>query len=579
MIFFDFEVFKYDWLVVIIDLFKESYTTIVNDKDALLKFYEDNKYRIWSGYNGKKYDKYIMQAILCDIDPHKVSNHIIITKQSGYTYDKKMSKYPLTVFDPLMINDGGLKTLEGFMGNNIKETSVNFNINRKLTDKEIFDVIKYCVHDVEQCIDVVYHRFNALNSTLTLIEKFNLIPNCIQLSNAQLSAKILDAKRVDRDDEFDLYLPSNLKLHKYKYVADWYMNPLNRNYNKNLETTIAGIKTLFGWGGVHSALKKYASDLYHLIIDVESLYPNLMVLYDLLSRNVTGKERERFKMILEDRLKFKKIKGHPLNKPYKNVLNPTYGAMKDPYNDLYDPRNANLVILFGQLFILDLVEKIEDYCSIVQLNTDGIALRCKPEMYDVIDDIVYEWEKRTGLKMEFKEYKKIVQKDVNNYIAVEIDGKAKCVGGWVKDKNPLDNNLSIINIAMVNYIVHGIDVEETIYNCNDLVKYQMLVKLQGNFTYVMHNGKAQDGKVFRVFASKDYTDGSIGRIKAGKATSDKFADTPSHCFICNENLNDKVINDRFIKKLDKEFYIDLAYNRLSQFGIKHNKRGQLQLAF
>ena len=42
-----------------------------------------------------------------------------------------------------------LKQLEGFMGNDIRETSVAFDIDRKLTEEELIEVEKYCTHDVE----------------------------------------------------------------------------------------------------------------------------------------------------------------------------------------------------------------------------------------------------------------------------------------------------------------------------------------------------------------------------------------------------------------------------------------------
>ena len=46
MIFYDFEVFKEDWLVVLIDPSKKQVTEIVNDPDHLNRFYEENKHDI-----------------------------------------------------------------------------------------------------------------------------------------------------------------------------------------------------------------------------------------------------------------------------------------------------------------------------------------------------------------------------------------------------------------------------------------------------------------------------------------------------------------------------------------------------
>ena len=68
MIFYDFEVFRYDWLVVLIDLNARKETVIINDPDKLKRFYEEHKGVIWAGYNSRNYDQYILKAILCGFD-------------------------------------------------------------------------------------------------------------------------------------------------------------------------------------------------------------------------------------------------------------------------------------------------------------------------------------------------------------------------------------------------------------------------------------------------------------------------------------------------------------------------------
>ena len=40
MIFYDFEVFRYDWLVVLIDLNARKETVIINDPDKLLQIFK-----------------------------------------------------------------------------------------------------------------------------------------------------------------------------------------------------------------------------------------------------------------------------------------------------------------------------------------------------------------------------------------------------------------------------------------------------------------------------------------------------------------------------------------------------------
>ena len=50
VLFYDFEVFAYDWLVVIIDMTKKSETVIHNDPDKLQKIYDENINDIWVGF-------------------------------------------------------------------------------------------------------------------------------------------------------------------------------------------------------------------------------------------------------------------------------------------------------------------------------------------------------------------------------------------------------------------------------------------------------------------------------------------------------------------------------------------------
>ena len=62
MIFYDFEVFKYDWLVVILDMDAQKEHVIINDPEQLKAFYETHKDDIWCGYNSRNYDQFILRA-------------------------------------------------------------------------------------------------------------------------------------------------------------------------------------------------------------------------------------------------------------------------------------------------------------------------------------------------------------------------------------------------------------------------------------------------------------------------------------------------------------------------------------
>ena len=61
----------------------------------------------------------------------------------------------------------------------------------------------------------------------------------------------------------------------------------------------------------------------------------------------------------------------------KLVVNTTYGALLNKYNDLFDPLMGRSVCITGQLFLMELAQHLyKDIpgLKIVQLNTDGIMV-------------------------------------------------------------------------------------------------------------------------------------------------------------------------------------------------------------
>ena len=92
MLFVDFEVFKHDWLAVIIDANTQQEHVIVNDSEKLAKIYEENKRNIWVGFNIKHYDQWILKAILCGFNPKEVNDFIIEQNQPGWKYSSLLNK-------------------------------------------------------------------------------------------------------------------------------------------------------------------------------------------------------------------------------------------------------------------------------------------------------------------------------------------------------------------------------------------------------------------------------------------------------------------------------------------------------
>lgn len=564
--FYDFEVFEYDWLVCIINPFEDHVENIWNDKEALKRYYEAHKDQIWIGYNSRNYDQWILKGILAGYSPKAINDWIIVEGKKGFEFASALNNYPLNNYD-CMKGFNSLKQLEGFMGNSIQETGVPFDIDRALTEQELCDTFDYCYHDVEQTMEVFLRNKADFDAHMDMLKTFNLPLKNISKTQAQLSALALGAVKKDWFDEWEYSIVKTIQIKKYKEVIAWFEAQRKvKDYSNSLTIDVCGIPHQFGWGGLHGAPDKPLHRKGLLIhVDVTSFYPSIMIEYGMLSRNVS--DPEVYKQIYNTRVALKKAGKKKEQAPYKIILNATFGICKDKNNPMYDPRRANEVTVNGQLLLLDLLEHLEGHCEIIQSNTDGLIIQIPDtdEAFDDIDDICYEWEQRTRMSLGFDTIDEIWQKDVNNYVFRFQNGKIERKGAYVKELNDLDNDLPIVNQALVDFMINDIPVEQTIDACDDMKQFQKIVKVSSKYICGWHNGQKLTDKTFRVFASKNPFDTYIGKIKMKKGIEaiEKFANTPEHCFIQNGDINGMAVPD----ELDKQYYIQMAKTRLKQFGL------------
>lgn len=623
MIFYDFEVFKHDWLAVFVDVTRKKEAVIVNDPDKLKVLYEANCSDIWVGYNNRHYDQYIFKGILLGMNPKAINDYIIVEHREGWQFSNAFNSIKMINYDVMPNPPIGLKTLEGFLGSNIKETEVPFDIDRKLTKKEIEQTIFYCRHDVEQTIRVFLQKIDDFNAMHDIVKVFNLPLSCIGDSEARITAKVLGCSRRSYEDEFDYYYLPCIKLNKYKCVQEWFeqkrMEALSldlqnaSDYEKkawykkqSFEIEVAGILHTFGFGGLHGATKQ-ASHFnekdgagYH--VDVHNYYPSMLIAWGLVTRSATN---NNYTKVYMTRKQLKHRQTHVATKaeskkwkkaqlPYKKMLNALSGAMKDKTNPAYDPRNNNIMCINGQLMLLDLIEHLEQIPGfrLIQSNTDGLIiwLPDTDEAFTMLDDICFEWEERCStdkceIKLALDNILEIYQKDVNNYLWVDIDGNIERIGAYVKELSPIDNDLPILNKALVDYMAHKTPVEQTINQCDELIMFQKIVKLSNNYKWVEHEHctpiRRQKGvrviktwyeypetekytyKSYRVFASNDLKDGRLLKNGGKRGKAEKFGNTPNHSFICNDDIEGM----KCPPNLDKQWYIDFAKKRLKDYGI------------
>lgn len=562
MIGFDFEVFRYDWLVVFKDFITDKYEVIINDKDKLQKFVNDHKNNLLIGYNSSNYDNFILKGILLGKDPYYLSNIIINQKDNTGRIWRMANWNDIKIFTydvSFGLGFTSLKENEAYLGISIDECPVDFNMEKPLSKKELDLVINYCKRDVDATQLLFEKSKEKFETKLYLCNEFGLDKSYLNKGDQSIIEKVLGAeykfKCCDEFEPFD-FSQLNLKISKYKEVVEYFKKPLD--YKGGISLDICGVPHTLGIGGIHGAISNFNYTGKIMNIDVASYYPSMMIAYDWFARSIPNDKKKLYSKMKQDRIVLKKT-NKKLSNAYKLVLNTTYGCYKYQYCNLLDPRMANNICIGGQVMLVDLMENLEPYCKLVQSNTDGIIII--PYDEEKVKEVVKDWEDRTHMVMEITYGDKIIQKDVNNYIMRTEEG-VKVVGGYVAQYKPksIRRTLSVVDKALVEYFLNDVKIEDYIHNNNDPLDYQIISKVGKTYDRVFYE---KDGKEYetnyvnRVFAS--FEPCRLYKQKTGK-NREMVANQPSNSLIWN-----KSVQDLDISLIDKQWYIEMAYKRLNDY--------------
>jgi len=264
-----------------------------------------------------------------------------------------------------------------------------------------------------------------------------------------------------------------------------------------------------GIGGLHSQESEvcYFTDSENVLIDrdVESYYPRMMLNMNMRPGGFGEHFNPIYEGILEERLSAKHRGDAVKSASLKIVLNGTFGKTSSKYSTLYSPEFMIRTTLTGQLTILMLIEALE-HCDIpvVSANTDGVVIKCPREKLPVMETLITRWEKHTGLKTEETRYKALYSRDVNNYIAVKENGKAKAKGVYgpvTLTKNPQN---PICSEAVIEHLTTGKPIEDIVKSCKNITKFLTLRTVTG--------GAIKDGEVLGKAIRWYYAVGETGVI-------------------------------------------------------------------
>lgn len=221
--------------------------------------------------------------------------------------------------------------------------------------------------------------------------------------------------------------------------------------------------------------------------------------------------------------------------------------------------------------------------EIIELNTDACMYMIDEEYVEQAHKVLQDWQDLTGLELEQDKIKKLVMRDVNNYVEIvqtgDNDYEVHYKGGvftgkhnfkWNKDKKCFEysfeddiksNSLTICSEAVLKYLLFGTPVEETINNCNDIHRFQMINHLGSTYDKMIM--EYPDGRVEelqrnnRIYAGLVPT-GKIYKIKESEGRKDSLAMCPTNPIVDNDNK-------LTIDKINKKWYNKYTKQKISDF--------------
>lgn len=258
--------------------------------------------------------------------------------------------------------------------------------------------------------------------------------------------------------------------------------------------TYAGTSYTLATGGLHSneIPAIYVANDKQTIVDrdVASYYPNLIRSLKVCQKHLNPKAWFRIAdTIVDERLEHKhlaKDKSLSLIQRMKHTTAAAclkivanagiFGKMGSEKSFLCDKKAMYKVTINGQLFLLMLIERLEDAgIHVISANTDGIVTIVPKGLEETADNICHWWEKHLGLELEFTSYSKYITEGVNSYLTVKTDGKKK-FKGRMNPKMYLEDlskgyNSPIVAKAVTEYFINGTPVMETLRNSKSILDF------------------------------------------------------------------------------------------------------------
>ena len=260
---------------------------------------------------------------------------------------------------------------------------------------------------------------------------------------------------------------NEIDLDEVKDLLPYCNNTLKKGKLKQLNIIYKNFQFDFGTGGLHGAKGVgiwEAKDGYLIdLLDVSSYYPMLAAQNRLHPAHFpVDIFVDVINILYKQRMEGAIIGDSEVVKAIKLALNGAlYGKSNSDHSPMYDPQFMMQICLNGQLLLVMIAEQcIDNDIEVIQVNTDGVLIRYHVSKRPIVNTIVEQWMQLTRLKLELDSYVKIIQRDVNNYLGIKVNGKIKRKGVFLIEREFHQNHSQlIVPKAIEEYYINGIKPE------------------------------------------------------------------------------------------------------------------------
>lgn len=226
-------------------------------------------------------------------------------------------------------------------------------------------------------------------------------------------------------------------------------------------------------------------DFIYVHADVASFYPSLIAEHNIAPAHINeGSFVKLVKWMRNARVEAKHSKEEYIDGIQKDVLvlvlkiviNSIYGKLGYEYGDICDKLAVLKVTINGQLALLMLCEELEiNGIEVVSANTDGIVVKLYKKKKEIYDNIISNWQKYTKLSLDSEEYKCYINRDINNYLIEELNGKRTYKGALNPNMYLADlqkgYDMPIVAKAVEAYFLDNKPIMETLYEARNILDF------------------------------------------------------------------------------------------------------------